>query len=400
MGCGNINPDIRSKETNRCFEALAYVPLGDWVDDKNSGLLQRRCYHISMDITLERLKIAARVGAMMADPCGNIRRVHTLCASQIADRPEQQLAAGVSQNASPITVAVTANFGDGFRHRIRTARDILSAIEEVNRLVDPLNLLRYTDVSRQSQLNGVDKPFWRDWDLAEPAQFLTPDALHQWHRFIYDHVIKWARVLLGDKEVDFRISVIQQRVGYRHFWKGITGFKQVGGREQRDMARYILTVMFSHPAVPGPVIRSLRGLLDFVYLGQYMSHDDDTVELMDEALSAFHGDKQAILDSGARRGKNGPLEDFNIPKVEMLSHVAPSIKEMGVAMQYTSDYTEKMLIEVAKKTFRLTNHKDAPPQMVRALDRASKLATFSGYLAWTEANDPEFWKTATINRLR
>ena len=94
---------------------------------------------------------------------------------------------------------------------------------------------------------------------------------------------------------------------------------------------------------------------------------------MTDALKEFHDNKQAILDSGARQGSHGDLYHFNIPKLEMMKHVVPNIKKMGVANQYTSDITERHLIEAAKKPFRMTNHCDAPPQMVRALDHTGKL---------------------------
>ena len=80
----------------------------------------------------------------------------------------------------------------------------------------------------------------------------------------------------------------------------------------------------------------------------------------------IHGNKQAILDSGARQGGHGELDHFKITKLEMMKHVVSNIKKMGVTNQYTSDITERHLIEVAKRPFCMTNHCDAPPQMVRA----------------------------------
>ena len=126
----------------------------------------------------------------------------------------------------------------------------------------------------------------------------------------------------------------------------------------------------------------MQALLEFFYIGQYASHDDKTLQYMTDALMEFHDNKQAILDSGARQGGHGELDHFNIPKLEMMKHVVPNIKKMGVANQYTSDITERHLIETAKKPFRMTNHRDAPPQMVRALDRTSRLQISTCYFSW------------------
>ncbi|KAF8450930.1 hypothetical protein L210DRAFT_3387545 [Boletus edulis BED1] len=30
-------------------------------------------------------------------------------------------------------------------------------------------------------------PFWVDWGDTCPSIFLTPNALHQWHKFYYNH---------------------------------------------------------------------------------------------------------------------------------------------------------------------------------------------------------------------
>ena len=103
---------------------------------------------------------------------------------------------------------------------------------------------------------------------------------------------------------------------------------------------------------------------------------------MTDALKEFHDNKQAILDAGARQGSHGELDHFNIPKLEMMKHVVPNIKKMGIANQYTSDITERYLIEVAKKPFCMSNHHDAPPQMVKALDRTSRLQISTCYFSW------------------
>jgi hypothetical protein len=388
MSIGNISKSVRGKATAHAFEPLAYIPIGTWKDKKLKGLLQHRCYHLCMDIVLKPLKIAAQIGSLMSDPLGNLRLVFTPLASHIADRPEQHLITTTSHNVSPVSHATSNDFGDCLKHNSRSAQEILDSIEALNAIVNPLDLQRYQKAARNVGLNGVHAPFWRDWFLVHPdalpnpIDYITPDPLHQWYRFIFDHILHWVSNLLGKEEINFRISIIQQQVGVRHFSKGCTDFKQVTGNEQQDIGRYLVALLNGHPKASSAIVTAIRSLTDFIYLGQYSSHDDDTLVYMEEALSRFHQNKRAILLAGLRCGSGGELDHFNIPKLEMMHHVSHNTKRMGVPAQYTSDITEHKLIEVAKEPFRLTNRHDPAPQMVRALDRSCKIRIFSLYLQW------------------
>jgi hypothetical protein len=389
MSIGNISKSIRGKATAHAFEPLAYIPLGDWKEKKCKGLLQQRCYHLCMDIILKSLKIAAQIGSIMSDPAGNLRLVFTPLASHIADRPEHHLITGTSHSVSPVSHATRNEFGSSQRHSCRGAEEILSAIESLNSAVDPTDIQRYQKEARNRGLSGVHAPFWRDWFLVSPnalpnpIDYITPDPLHQWYRFIYDHILHWVSKLLGEDELNFRISILQRQIGFRHFTNGCTNFKQVTGNEQQDMGRYLVAVINGHPKATSGVITAIRSLTDFIYLGQYSSHDEDTLRYMEDGLSNFHYHKEAILSAGLRCGQTGELNHFNIPKLEMMHHVTANTRRMGIPTQYTTDITEHKLIEVAKEPFQLTNRHDPAPQMVRALDRSCKIRIFSHYLQWS-----------------
>ena len=51
-------------------------------------------------------------------------------------------------------------------------------------------------------LNGVYMPFLRDRKDADPSLFVTPNALHTWHKFIFDHTLKWIINIMGGQELD------------------------------------------------------------------------------------------------------------------------------------------------------------------------------------------------------
>ncbi|KAG2103743.1 uncharacterized protein F5147DRAFT_775869 [Suillus discolor] len=108
---------------------------------------------------------------------------------------------------------------------------------------DPLNIGGYFDECSLFCLNGVSSPFWRNWPLADPSSFLTPEALHHWHREFYDHDVWWCLRAVGAQELDFRFSVLQQLTTFRHFKDGISNLKQVTGRAQHNMQHYMVALI-------------------------------------------------------------------------------------------------------------------------------------------------------------
>ena len=113
---------------------------------------------------------------MMVDPEGNVCNVFTPLASHIADHPEQHLVTCTAQNTSPVSQASTEQFGDALDYPIRTAQDILESIEELETLADPDDFVHYEKIAREYQLNGVNKPFWRDCYLVNPGFLPNPNT--------------------------------------------------------------------------------------------------------------------------------------------------------------------------------------------------------------------------------
>ena len=212
-------------------------------------------------------------------------------------------------------------------------------------------------------LNGVDRPFWRDWLHSDPSLFLAPDALHQWHKLFMDHPIEWAKSWLGPEELDRRLKVVQPLVGFRHFRNGYSRFKQHTGKEAKDLARIYIGIIFGHERVTDGILRASRGFLDFLCLCcDYDSHSDATIKYLQDALKRFHDNKQHIANSGVR---NGPRQkgEFNIPKLEQMQHVARFIKLLGSIPQFSSEQTERLHIEMAKIPFRASNKRAHAEQM-------------------------------------
>ncbi|KIJ17506.1 hypothetical protein PAXINDRAFT_72536 [Paxillus involutus ATCC 200175] len=337
IGLANISSAIRNKASSNAFLLTAFLPIVKFIHPvkRMQTLLADRLYHDSVAFVVEPLKIAARIGIMLSDPAGNSRYWFTPLASCIVDTPEA------------CTIACT----------------------------DPNDLQAYFKACAKDRLNGVQKPFWDNWERSDPANFLTPEPLHHWHREFYDHDIRWCMNAVGNAEIDFRFSIMQPITGQRHFAKGITTLKQVTGRVQRDLQRYIVGVIAG--AAPAGVVRAVRALMDFRYLAQAPIINDDGCKAIQRALSEFHRYKQSIIAAGARCGESGNvLEHWQIPKLELMQSVVPSIPDSSPAIQWTADTTERAHIDLIKDPASSTNNREYEAQICCALDRLEKCQGF------------------------
>ena len=376
ISLANIAMDFRTKASNDLFLLLALLPIPKFIHEnrKIRGILESRLVHECLDLVLAPLKKAAQVGVMMEDPVGWRRVCFPPLAAYIVDTPESALMACVAGKTSSVTMAYYKQFGDNYRHEPRTASTTIAKLQAVESVADPWDLAEYEKEAMKFRLNGVHRPFWRDWPLSDPSVFLTSEPLHHWHKGFWDHDAKWCILAVGNSEIDFRFAVLHPRTGFRHFKDGISSLKQVTGREHRDVQRYIVAIIID--AVPQDFLIAIRALMDFQYLAQSRVITDETCTAIDNALHEFHDHKQAIIDAGARRGKKNVIENWYIPKLEFLQSVVPNIRENGVAIQWSADTTEHANITAIKDPARAGNNQNYEPQICRYLDRLDKLRQF------------------------
>lgn len=378
ISLANMKASYRAKSSHHAFLLLALLPVPKFItrDKPLRGLLENRLIHECLDFILAPLKKAAHCGVMMSDPHGSLRYCFTPLAAYIVDTPEAAMLAGVGGKTSPVTMAGHKQFGDPFKHEPRTATTTLAQLHAIKTVVDPNGDLKaYLREAKKFRLNGVDKPFWRDWPLAEPSLFLTPEPLHHFNKEFYDHVLKWCIRKLSEAEIDFRFSVLQPHIGFRHFKDGVSRLKQVTGREHRNIQRYIVAVI-AGAASPAFVI-AIRSMMDFRYLAQAPEVDDIICDKIDTALLEFHNHKSAIMDAGVRVGKgNRPIENWYIPKLELMQSVVTNIKANGAAINWTADHTEHAHIEVIKDPAKSGNNQNYEEQICRYLDRSDKCRRF------------------------
>jgi hypothetical protein len=83
-----------------------------------------------------------------------------------------------------------------------------------------------------------------------------------------------------------------------------------------------------------------------------------------DALNRFHANKGIFLDLGI-------CMQFDIPKIHFLSHYVELIKHSGTADNFDTQYTERLHIDLPKKSYVATNHKDKYEQMTTWTDRST-----------------------------
>ncbi|KAG1839660.1 hypothetical protein DFJ58DRAFT_845641 [Suillus subalutaceus] len=143
---------------------------------------------------------------------------------------------------------------------------------------------------------------------------------------------------MGGAELNRRLSSLQPRVGVRHWVNGVSTLKQLTGHEHRDLEKLLPGVIVG--AVPDEVACVLRAITEFIFQAQNLFLHDETLHSLSEALRKFHHYKDSILAAGGCHGKNGPLDHFQIPKLELMQHVVWSTQAMGAPYQWSSDITE------------------------------------------------------------
>lgn len=381
ISIANIKAGVRMKASSHAFALVGYLPIPKYGQDcpaEIKAVLTARIFHFSLDIIFEKMKQAEKSGARMSDSHGNIRIIHTPLVSYIADYPEQRLIACVSGNASPLSTATQNDFGDETAHPRRTRTFTLSRIFDTCAQLDPITeLAAFTATCRDRELNGVHQPFWRDWGAADPSVFLTPDALHAWHKMFFDHPLRWVMNIVGPKEFDQRLGVLQPRVGIRSWPHGVSKLKQLTGREHRELEKLVIAV--AGDQLPDDVMSSIRALIDFIFQAQNIIFYKESIHALQEALREFHHYKWPIVLNHGRIGKNGRIGHFNIPKLELMQGVADSVSLLGAPYQWTSDVTERCHITHVKTPYRLSNRRNFHAQCVRYMDRIEKTRLFSLY---------------------
>jgi hypothetical protein len=339
----------------------------------------QRLFHDSIRIILEPLKEAGRRGIEVVGGDGLVRLVFPILACYVADYPEQCLVTCTKYGTCPKCRARADELAE-IQHFARRTQPWTSSV------IDHANISTKTDSAFRKQCmsqdvaGGVFEPFWLDFPHCDIHLAITSDVLHQLYQGIFKHMVEWCQELMDEEELDHRLRTLPPSYGVHHFHKGWSALGQVGGKERKNMARVLLACLIGK--VPRGVIQAYRALLDFIYLAQYPTHDDDTLEYMQQALQDFHLHKEVIINLGIR-------DHLNIPKFHSLQHYLENIRNFGTTDNYNTEMFERFHIDFCKEGWYTSNGRNERPQMISWLTRREKVASFQSYLKMSMEDEEE-----------
>lgn len=132
--------------------------------------------------------------------------------------------------------------------------------------------------------------------------------------------------------------------------------------------------------VPAEVLVCYRALLDFIYIAQYPTHDNDSLQYLEDALDLFHTNKHIFVDCSI-------WEHLDIPKFHSMVHYVESIRNFETTDNYNTEMFEQFHIDMAKEGWRASNFRNEVPQMTQWLSRQEKVSLFQSYLRDTLESD-------------
>ncbi len=122
-------------------------------------------------------------------------------------------------------------------------------------------------------------------------------------------------------------------------------------------------------------MKCLRAFVDFCYVAQYESLDNETIAYMEKYLETFHAHKDAFAAVEIRKGEY-LRDNFDIPKLEPFLHYARKIRLTGSLPQYSTEITERLHIPMAKQPYHHTNRKGFELQMCNFLNQNEQVHSF------------------------
>ncbi|KAJ3474151.1 hypothetical protein NLI96_g12624 [Meripilus lineatus] len=147
-------------------------------------------------------------------------------------------------------------------------------------------------------LNPIAEPFWKDLPHCNIHKSIGSDILHQGYQGVLKTLIEWLQKIVGDLELDAQFKCLPFMHGVRSFAEGISGLSHITSGQHKNICKQILGCIVG--VAPNEAVRATMALLDFFYLVQYHTHNEDSLKAMEKALDEFHANKEISVTTEAR----------------------------------------------------------------------------------------------------
>ncbi|KIY46435.1 hypothetical protein FISHEDRAFT_75626 [Fistulina hepatica ATCC 64428] len=393
----NLPKEIRRKPSRHGQVLLGYLSTSKLEHITNKAAHRRtlcNLFHSCMTMITRPLREAGASGVLMQSGDGVVRRCHPILASYVGDYPEQLLVGCLKNLKCPSCTVDRDHLGDplpdlpnledaahfdpgGGSNPGRDLEAILDALE-----LGDIGGLDFWRACKAVNIKPVVHPFWEKFPYVHIYRSITPDILHQLYQGVVKHLISWIRSACGSDEIDARCRRLPPNHHICLFLNGISHLTRVTGTEHDQICRFLLglvvDVPLPHRMSSTHLLRTVRGIMDFLYLAQYPVHSSETLVALDTALAAFHENKSIFVDLGIR-------EHFDIPKIHSMNHYHWYIEQYGTTDNYNTAYTERLHIDLAKDAYCATNKKDEYSQMAIWLERREKIFRHMSFIAKRDA---------------
>ncbi|KAF8270896.1 hypothetical protein EI94DRAFT_1770660 [Lactarius quietus] len=331
-------------------------------------------YHSCMRKILALISACGETGVTMLSGDGIWCRCHPILVVFVGDYPEQALVTCTYQGQCPKCLVHPEELGDYVRYPPRDYEEVLATFH-----LTEGDVHTFHSACRKADLKPIFHPFWESLPLVNIFISITPDILHQMLQGIMKHLIAWVTTAFGAAIIDARCRSMPPNHNITTFFKGISVLSRVTGLEHKQMCKILLGLLInlSLPSSKSTsrIIKSVRTLLDFLYLAQLPSHTSDTLLQLEDALASFHDHKDVFVELGLR-------DHFHFPKIHSLLHYQSSINLFGTTDNYNTEQTD--------------NKKEESPQMTTWNERREKVEQHTLFFAWRQQAQQECEKTSNL----
>jgi Plavaka transposase len=374
---GNIPKDIRRKPSRHAQLLIGYIPTTKLAAITSEAARRRtfaNLFHTCMQTVLGPIALYGETGIPMMSGDGIWRRCHPIFANFVGDYPEQTLVTCTYYGRCPKCKVPPELLGEyqTFPSRVQ------SSVIDTYLSADADTHAFYT-ACHEEGMKPIYRPFWESFPLADIFLSVTPDILHQMLQGMVKHLIVWIVRVFGSAAINARSRAIPPNHKTTLFPTGILKACRLSGQEHKRISSILLGLILDLPAPdgrdPSRIVRTVRALMDFLFIAQYQCQTSDTIQQLEDCLSVFHENKNVFVDLGVR-------EHFNLPKLHSLSHYASSIRLFGTTDNYNTEHSERLHIEFAKDAYRASNRKEEYFQMTKWLERREKVQLHATIINW------------------
>lgn len=416
MTIGNLSAEARMKHSLHSVVLVALLPIPIKMRDiplgrrnaqreRNRMVSQHVLHHVMKPILNPESR---RFHARCAD--GNFRRCYATIAAWMADYPEHRDLHNLKNGVCYWCECPPNEMGDlpkrqEERHQLRdhNAYRVLS---------DENTRQSITQLKERNVNAGFNILWYLDCIVCDLPK---PDLLHTMQIGMLKHLLAWLHEFLKQYKRLERFNDIWLSVpAYLDMSKPKRAYEEVSrwnGGEIKTMTRFLVGVLRNALRDPEPSQRSIfdraiqctRALVEFYFYCQYDSHDEETLDLMENALRRFHDYKDVfrqfragkrltaeakhkrkelcderdaeleeskykssaarerirdawkaiIADEMARYVEEG--SDFNFPKIHLMMHFRENIQRYGSLKQWSTEIGESSHKKQIKDGFNASN---------------------------------------------